>query len=324
MDALYQFGINLIQALQTLSPALDGLMETGSSIGLPEFFLVLVPFIYWSIDRRVGIRAMLVVFLFDFVNAALKVLFHQPRPFWLDGVKAIGDAGAEGSYGLPSGHSGRTLALSGYLATQVRRNWFWFVAVLYILLVGISRMYLGVHFPHDVLGGWLLGFLAIWAFAKWGDAVRDWLSGVSLPGQVMLGFLISMGIVLTGFIVRFIVAGRPDPPEWSPYNADARTVTHFFTIAGAAFGALAGYALMRHYARFDSKGTWGRRIGRYVLGIVFLLILFFGMDTAFATLAPDESTAGYILRFIRYAISLLWATFLAPWVFLKTRLAEAE
>ncbi len=321
MDALYQFGIRLIQSIQTLSPALDSIMETGSFIGTPEFFLILVPFIYWSIDRRVGIRMMLVVFYFEFINASLKVLFHQPRPYWLGGVKQLS---TEGTYGLPSGHSGRTLALSGYLATQVKRNWFWAVAVLYILLVGFSRMYLGVHFPHDVLGGWLLGLLAIWALAKWGDKVREWLANKPLSTQIMLGFLVAMGMMLTGFIVRFIIAGTPDPAEWSPYNADARTVTHFFTISGAVFGAWAGYALMRQYARFNAKGDWAKRGIRYLLGIVVLLVLFFGMDNAFAEIAVDESTLGYILRFIRYGFSLFWATFLAPWLFLKIKLAEPE
>ncbi len=324
MDALYQFGINLIQSLQKLSPALDGIMETGSVIGTPEFFLVLLPFIYWSIDRRIGIRTMLVLFSFDFINASLKVLFHQPRPYWLGGVKPLSIAGTEGTYGIPSGHSGRTLAVSGYLATQIKRNWLWTIAVLYILLVGISRLYLGVHFPQDVLGGWILGIFVIWAVIKWEGVIREWLTDKSLSTQIVLGFLIAMGMVLIGFVVRFIVAGTPDPAEWSAYNAEARTVTHFFTIAGVVFGAIAGYALMRQYARFDPKGVWAKRGIRYLLGIIVLLVLFFGLDIAFAVLAPDESTLGYILRFLRYAFATFWTTFLAPWLFLKTKLAEAE
>lgn len=324
MDALYRFGINLIQALQNLSPALDGIMEAGSCVGTPEFLLVLVPFIYWSIDRRLGIRAILVVFFFDFINASIKILFHQPRPHWLGEVKALSTAGTEGTYGLPSGHSGRSLALGGYLAAWVKRNWFWAIAVLYILLVGVSRLYLGVHFPHDVLGGWLLGILSIWVVTEWESASRNWLADKSISAQILLGFLVAIAIVLIGFIIRIIVAGTPDPAEWSVYNAEARTVTHFFTIAGAVFGASTGYALMRQHARFDPGGDWAKRGIRYLLGIVVSLVLFFGMDIAFAAIAADESTAGYILRFIRYASTLFWVTFLAPWLFLRTRLAGAE
>jgi len=321
MDAIYQFGIYLIQAIQTLSPALDGFMDTISSIGLPEFFLVLLPFIYWTIDRHIGIRSLLVLLYFDSITVSLKLLFHQPRPFWLGGVKALS---AEGTYGIPSGHSGRTLAVSGYLATQVKKNWFWAITILYILLVGISRLYLGMHFPQDVLGGWLLGILVIWAVTKWEGAVREWLMDKSLSTQILIGFLTAAGVVLLGFIVRFIVAGTPDPVEWSAYNAEARTATHFFTTGGAVFGAYAGYALMRQYARFDAKGPWGKRVTRYFLGVIGLLLLHYGLDTAFSAIAPDESTLGYILRFTRYSMDTLWATFLAPWIFIKTKLAKME
>jgi membrane-associated phospholipid phosphatase len=324
MDALYQFGIHLIQSIQTLSPALDGIMKMVSFIGTPEFFLVLVPFIYWNIDRRIGIRTMLVVFSFEFINSSLKLLLHQPRPYWIGDIKPLSTEGVEGTYGIPSGHSGRTLTLSGYLATQFKRNWFWVIAILYILLVGFSRLYLGVHFPQDVLASWLLGILTILAFTKWEGAIRKWLVDQSLSTQIVLGFLVSLGMVLIGFIIRFIVSGTPDPAEWSQYNAEARSVTYFFTITGAIFGAYTGYILMRQYARFDPKGDDVKRGFRYLLGVVCLLVLFLGMDSAFAVIAPDKSTLGYILRFIRYGASTFLITFLAPWVFLKIKLAEPE
>ena len=321
MDSLYQFGINLIQSIQTLSPALDGIMGLGTFLGDPEFFLILFPLIYWSIDRRVGIRALLVMLYFDIINSFFKILFHEPRPYWLGGVKELS---AEGSYGVPSGHSGRTLAVGGYLATQVKKNWFWVVAGLYILFVGFSRMYLGVHFPHDVLGGWTVGIFVIWAITKWEGVVRDWLDDKSLSVQIGLGFLDSLGFILIGYLVRFIVAGTPDPAEWSEYATEARSITSFFTLAGAVFGAYAGYALMRQSARFNPKGAMGKRAIRYIVGIVGVLLIYFGLDIAFAAIAPDESTLGYILRYIRYATVTFGVTFLAPWLFLKTKLAEPE
>jgi len=321
MDAIYQFGISLIQSLQTLSPALDSFMKIVSFIGTPEFFLVLVPFIYWTIDRHIGIRSLLVLLYFDSITVPLKILFHQPRPFWIGGVKQLS---IEGTYGIPSGHSGRTLAVSGYLATRIKKNWFWTVAIIYVLLMGISRLYLGMHFPQDVLGGWIIGILVIWAVTKWDDAVRKWLADKSLSTQIMIGFLTAMGILLIGFTVRFIVSGTPDPAEWSAYNTEARTATHFFTTAGAVFGAYAGYALMRQYASFNAEGDWPKRIARYFLGIICLLLLHYGLDTVFSAIAPDESVIGYVLRFTRYGLDTFWLTFLGPWLFLKTKLAEPE
>jgi hypothetical protein len=81
---------------------------------------------------------------------------------------------------------------------------------------------------------------------------------------------------------------------------------------------------MRRYARFDAKGTWGKRVTRYVVGVIGLLLLYLGLDVLFAAIAPDETALGYILRYLRYTTITFWATFLAPWVFLKTNLAEPE
>jgi len=321
MDSLYQFGINLIQSLQVLSPALDGFMEGITFLGRIEFYLIFIPFIYWSIDRRIGVRALLILIYTDFIAYSFKQLLHQPRPYWIGDVKALS---AEPSYGIPSSHASNTLSVGGYLAIQVKKKWFWIFVAVIVLLIGISRLYLGVHFPQDVLFGWLIGLTVLWAIAKWESKVRNWLDEKPLSTQIGIGFLDSLFIVLIGFIVRFILNGMPDPASYSSYSADARTITHFFTLAGAAFGTYIGYALMRLHASFDAKGTWSKRIIRYVIGIIGLLVIYFGLDIAFAFIAPDESTLGYILRYLRYGLATFWATFLAPWVFLKTNLAEAE
>jgi membrane-associated phospholipid phosphatase len=322
MDALYEFGIRFIQSLQALSPALDGFMEALTFLGRIEFYLVFIPFIYWAVDRRIGIRTLLILIYTDLIGSSFKLLLHQPRPYWINNdVNALS---SETSYGIPSTHASDTVAVGGYLARRVNRSWFWIAMVIILILIGLSRLYLGVHFPQDVLFGWLIGFAVLWTVVKWEKTVRDWLEGRSLSTQIMLGFVDSLGFVLIGFIIRFLIAGTPDPVEWSSFSGEARTVTRFVTLAGAAFGTYTGYALMRQYARFNPKGEAWKRVVRYLLGIAGLLVLYFGLDIAFAAIAADESTLGYVLRYVRYGLATLWATFLAPWVFLKTALAERE
>ena len=321
MDALYQFGIRLIQAIQTLSPALDGIMNGFTFLGRIEFYLVFIPFIYWAVDRRIGVRTLLVLIYTDFISTSFKLLLHEPRPYWLGGVKQLG---VETSYGMPSSHSSNSLAVGGYLIKKVKQNWGrWLIGII-VFFIAFSRLYLAVHFPQDVLFGWLIGFAVLWAVAKWEATLRDWLEGRPLSTQILLGFVDSLGFVLIGFIIRFIVSGTPDPAEWSQYSTEARNVNQFITLAGAAFGTYTGYALMRKYARFNAKGDWTKRGIRYLLGIVGLLVLYFGMDLVFSAITPDETTLSYILRYVRYSLATFWATFLAPWVFLKTKLAEAE
>jgi PAP2 superfamily len=321
MDTLYQFGISLIQSLQTLSPALDGFMNAVTFLGRIEFYLVLIPFIYWTIDRRIGVRALLLLISVNFFSSSFKLLFHQPRPYWIGGVKELGQ---ESSYGIPSSHASDSLAVGGYLGARAKRNGFWVFVVILVFLIGLSRLYLGVHFPHDVLFGWFIGFGILWAFAKWGDEVRGWLRSESLSYQIGVGFAVSILIIFVGFMIRFLIAGIADPAEWSQFSTEARSINQFLTLAGALFGTIAGYALMRQYARFKATGTWSKRALRYVVGILGLLLLYFGLDVIFGFIATDETVLGYILRYIRYGTATFWATFLAPWVFIKTRLAEVE
>lgn len=321
MDALYDFGIRFIQWLQTFSPALDGAMNSFTFLGRIEFYLVFIPFIYWSTDRRLGLRLLLILIYTDLISSSFKLLFHEPRPYWMGDVKALS---TETSYGIPSSHASNTLAVGGYLIRHIRQNWLCWLIGIVVFFIGFSRLYLGVHFPHDVLFGWLIGFLMLWAFVRWEKGVRDWLDGMSLGAQIGLGFACSLLVAATGFVIRLLVAGTPDPVEWSSFSAEARTVNQFVTLAGAVFGTYSGYALMRKYALFNAQGEAWKRGVRYLVGIIGLLLLYFGLDIAFAALAADESTLGYVLRYVRYGFATLWATFLAPWVFLKTRLAEAE
>ncbi|MBK9927404.1 MAG: phosphatase PAP2 family protein [Anaerolineales bacterium] len=322
MEALYQFGISLIQIIQnSLSPALDGVMNGFSFLGRIEFYLVLIPFIYWSIDRRIGIRAFLILAYTDLTAASLKLLFHEPRPYWIGNVKPLS---TEPTYGIPSSHASDSLAIGGYLMARIKQNWQRILLGIIVFFVAFSRLYLGVHFPQDILLGWIIGFAVLWAAAKWETIVRNWLDDKSLAVQIGLGFIDSVLIFLTGLFIRFLVSGTADPASWSSFTTYSRSITHFFTLAGAVFGAYAGYALMRRYARFDAKGSWESRGIRYLVGIISLLVVFYGLDKFFALIAPDETALGYTLRYIRYGFATFWMTFLAPWLFLKLKLAKPE
>jgi membrane-associated phospholipid phosphatase len=319
MDLLLSFGILLIQAIQTLSPALDIPMRFFSFLGTIEFYLLIIPFIYWIVDCQLGFRLLLVLIGTDVLGSAGKLLLHQPRPYWVGDVQALG---VETSYGIPSTHASNSLAVWGYLSTTLRKNWIWIVSGALIFLIGLSRLYLGVHFPHDVLGGWLLGLLGIFLFVQIDPVASSFLKKQSQATHAVLGFGISILIIFLGFLIRLLIASSPDPAEWAHYALNARSITHFLTLAGASFGAIAGFSLMWAHARFQVEGSPLQQGGRYLLGIVGVLVIYLGLDILFSLIAGDETLSGYILRYIRYAAVAFWATFGAPWTFLKMKLAQ--
>ena len=321
MDALQQLSIGLIQALQTLSPSLDGVMNFFSFLGRAEFYLVIAPFIYWTFDKRLGVRALLILIAIDVVSASFKLLFHQPRPYWIGDVRALAE---EASYGIPSSHASDLLAVGGYLAYRAKKTWFSVVMGIILFFIGLSRLYLGVHFLHDVLFGWLIGAIILWIATLRAEQIASWAKSKTLSAQIAIGFVVSGAVIVLGILIRSIISGTPDPASWSSFSTEARSISHSFTLAGALFGSITGYALMRYQANFQPSENWGKRALSYVLGIIGVLLIYFGLDIAFSLIAADETIAGYALRYVRYALATFWVTFGAPWVFLKTRLAEAE
>ena len=319
MNPIYDLGIQIIQALQTMSPALDGLMKFITELGTINFYLLVIPLVYWVISPPLGMRVLLIFITTDFLGLCSKQLLRQPRPYWIGDVKPLAE---ETSYGIASTHASDSIAVWGYLAYRLKKNWLWALSILVVLLIGFSRMYLGVHFPTDVLGGWLIGLVVIFLFVKGEPWILPWLNRQSGAGQIGIGFVVSITMILIGWLINLLIAPIPDPPEWAQYALLARGISHYITLAGALFGTVLGYVLMRQHAAFQAKGDWWKKLLRYVLGIVGVLVIYLGLDMLFGMIAADETAFGLVLRYIRYGAVTFWTIFGAPWVFLKIRLAE--
>ena len=157
----------MIRGLQSFrGPALDLAMKGLSFLGNEAFFVLLFPFLYWCLDSRLGLRLAVVYFLSGFLNFELKQSLAQPRPAVLSpGINLVEQSG----YGLPSGHAQGAVVLWGLLALHAvsrgARRWIWAPATLLMLAIGLSRVYLGVHFPTDVLAGWAIGAAVLAAAA---------------------------------------------------------------------------------------------------------------------------------------------------------------
>ncbi len=319
METLQELGIQIIQAIQVLMPTLDTIMEIFTFLGKIEFYMLFITFIYWVVDASLGFRVFMVLLSTDIFGMAFKHLLHQPRPYWVGDVQHIG--GEETSYGIPSTHASDSLSVWAYLAYQVKKPWMWFTAVFIILMISFSRLYLGVHFPHDVMGGWLIGLAVLFVFIKYEHKVSSWLQAHSPTYQIGVGFAVSILFIMVGLIVKIIIAGKPDPESWAHYAVEARSLTPYFTLAGALFGAVAGYVMMKCRAHFQIEGSWPQKLGRYLIGILGVLVAMYGIDILFSLFASDESILGYLLRYLRYAATTFWVMFGAPWVFMKLKLA---
>ena len=322
METIWNLGITWNIFFQNLGGWLKTSMEIFSFFGTENFFLLLLPALYWCMEAGIGLRVGIILLLSTSVNDALKMTFHGPRPYWYS-TDVIGYAN-ETSFGVPSGHAQIAVGVWGMLAACLRKWWGWLIAILIILLIGISRLYLGVHFPHDVFLGWLIGALLLWLVLRFWKPVTGWLKKMSLGQQILVSFLSSLVLILLSLIpVLWLKFTNWQPPqEWAEYAKDAISLSGAFTTAGTLFGLLAGLAWFNHQGGFDVNGPLWMRILRYVLGVAGVLVFYLGLKVLFGLFVTDaEAVAPYVLRYIRYTLVGAWVSAGAPWIFVKLKLA---
>lgn len=295
METIWQAGLDFIRAVQVVhGPVLDAVFKAITFMGEEEFFLVLLPLIFWCIDFAAGARLVVVLLLSTYVNSGLKDVFQHPRPFDLDPTVKLTEA--EG-YGLPSGHSQSAVVVWGTMALQFRKRWLWIAAILLMVLIGFSRIYLGVHFPTDVLAGWAVGAVVLALYLAWESRIEAWLRRAGLAWQLV--------VAVVGPLVLMLVHPTKD------------TTSSMAVLMGLGVGM----ALGRRVASYATAGPLGKRALRFLVGVVGILVLYLGLSLLF----PSEGEPLYlVLRAVRYALVGLWAALGAPWLFLRLDLASSE
>jgi membrane-associated phospholipid phosphatase len=293
MEGTLDWGVTIILWLQQFSPAFDIPFKLFTLMGGEASFMLLILLYYWCIDRRTGMR-LAILFLFSgYVNTVAKVLANQPRPFQYDTqVHQLFEASGGG---LPSGHTQNTVVIWGHLGFRYRKVWLWVIAILLMVLTPLSRVYLGVHFPTDLIGGYLLGISLLLVYCWLEPRVEAWLGRKGLVWQL------GAAITLPALLILLFPSDEKNG-----------------IIAGATLmGMGIGFVLERHWVGFASGGIWWKQVVRFLLGAAILFGLWSGLRAAFSALDPEP-----LYRFVRYVLVGLWGSLGAPLAFVRLHLAE--
>ena len=184
--------VHFVQSFE--SPILTDIMLFITSLGYTEFFLVFILTVMFGINFKKGFLLLHILIITGIFTEFLKGLFALPRPSDVDsGVLLPGNdypnsspfanmgatgffnllpdnvvryyRGLEGtSYGLPSGHTSTAAALWGSIYIIFQKNWVKIISIALIILIPLSRIYLGRHFLADVLAGYIVGFTILALF----------------------------------------------------------------------------------------------------------------------------------------------------------------
>lgn len=305
------WGLDLILWFQAWrTPLVEALGLVFHYLGSEDFYLVIMPVVYWCIDAAFGQRLAVFFLLNAWSNACFKSWWRRPRPFFVS--SDVRNVVVESGYGLPSGHTQNSTALWGAIAWQIKRRWTTILVTVFILLMGISRMVLGVHYPQDVTGGLLIGLVWLGLYAWLEPRISVWLKNQGL--WMVIGLVVAVTMVMLAIHPGLVPVSSP---QWLAEPIPlADLLAGPVTPVGAFLGMGIGFALEVRYVRFNAGGVWWKRLLRLLIGIAGVMVLRFGLGAVFGDLEP-----ALVFRLTRYGLIGLWAGFAAPWVFVKIRLA---
>lgn len=285
------FDPDLTLAFRDALPWAGELFRLITELGSEIFYVALVLVGYWAYKKRASVILLVALLISLVSNYWLKYIIRNPRPdpsYWYEGVEAS-------NYSTPSGHAQNSATIFGWLGVKSRTTVLFVVSIVIALLIGTSRVYLGVHYLGDILIGWTIGFIivGILYYAE-GDLDRFL---VKYPAEVKYGalFVLSLGALL---ISSFL----PQPPG-----------DNFGALAGLTMGIAVAFPLEQKYVGFSVDAPNGQRwrlVLRVVIGLALALVVMFG-------LSPILPTDIVWLRALRYGLVAIVGALVWPAMFTK-------
>ncbi len=271
--------IEIIKFIQSIiSPFWDGFFQIVTMTGEENFYTIVAAIIFWCVNKKFGYKLGFALLTSTILNTALKSVVNLSRPIGEVGIRSLRIETATGQ-SFPSGHTQGAATLWTSCIIKVRRRWIYIIGSLFIALVALSRIYLGVHYPIDVIGGAVIGVM--WVYIS--NTVFDY---AEKSQKIWILMIIILPILIGMIFFR------------------AKT---YYSIAGTVVGFSIGYMLETKYVQYEVRNTMVKQIIKLMFGLGILMI--------FKNVLKEILPLSTLSDFFRYFVVGLWITVGAPCIF---------
>ncbi|MGI8333970.1 phosphatase PAP2 family protein [Actinomadura scrupuli] len=302
---------------------MTGFWHAMSFIGSAAFYVPLLVAVYWCADPRLGARAMILLTLSGVINGLLKVVFHDPRPYWTSGLTEHEN---QASFGMPSGHAQNAVVAWGFVGVwlygrtraAIGRRAISVVVVTAVALIGLSRVPLHVHSLGQVAAGWAVGAVLLMAALRIEPVVVPWWERRPLWLQAAVALLVALLFLAATELAVGELRGWRIPDAWTRAIGATGGAVKLLSLregaaaAGVLFGGLSGVSWLAHRGWFDAGGALRLRLARLPVGLAGAAVLWW------AGLLAGRAVP---VIFVANAVLGLWVAAGAPELFVRTGLA---
>ena len=268
----------------------------ATMLGEETVMVAILGFIYWCYDKKFGVYVGTNLMVGLVANPMIKNVFLRYRPYMVHPeVKCLKPV-HEGDlydpllqgFSFPSGHTSNSSTMYFSLPVFVKKKWLLVMGILIPFLVGVSRVCLGVHYPTDVMAGWLLGAMVV--------AVMTFLQK-KIKVKWKLYLLMTIVTVPGCFYC---------------------TSNDYFTCFGMMLGFFAASLFEEKYVQFENTKDVKKSVIRVVTGLAVFLLANVVLKVAFSLISIEE--IANLLRVLRYGLLVFITMGIYPLIFKSKKL----
>jgi undecaprenyl-diphosphatase len=289
------------------NPVFDFLFSIITVLGEETVFMAVGLIVFWCFSKYQGYYLLCTGFFGTLINQFLKIVCRIPRPWVLDPNFTIVESAREAAtgYSFPSGHTQSSVGLFGGIARANKQRYIRIAMIALCVLVPLSRMYLGVHTPADVLVSiaiaCMLIFVAYPLFKKAESSPRIMYA--------ILGSMLALVIAYVCFVCLYQFPAEVYLPE-NVHNLESAR-KNGATLLGCMVGFLVVYTVDLKFSKFSTDAVWWAQIIKCIIGLGLVLAV------KELTRSPLEALFGDVLvaRAVRYFLVAIVAGAVWPLTF---------